>query len=96
MALYVQPDAHPSDGLICDTLVHLLSVARKVHPGAQVAEDGEVVTISEWDSEAAAKDWGRHPEHAIVQARGRGEYYLSYASISCNEPRVSNFGGHEG
>lgn len=60
------------------------------------ADDGEVVTISEWESEAAAKAWGRHPEHSAVQARGRSDYYLSYASISCNEPGISNFGGHEG
>lgn len=60
------------------------------------ADDGEVATISEWDSEAQAKEWGRHPEHAVVQARGRSDYYESYSSISMNEPRVSSFGGHEG
>jgi heme-degrading monooxygenase HmoA len=58
------------------------------------APDGEVVTISEWDSEADAKAWGRHPEHAVVQARGRSDYYQSYASISMSEPRVSLFGDH--
>ncbi|MFM5907860.1 MAG: antibiotic biosynthesis monooxygenase family protein [Novosphingobium sp.] len=58
------------------------------------ADDGEVVTISEWDSEGHAKAWGRHPEHAVVQARGRSDYYQSYASISISEPRVSLFGDH--
>ena len=60
------------------------------------ADDGEVVTISEWDSEADAKAWGRHPEHTVVQSRGRSDYYESYASISMSDPRVSSFGGHEG
>ncbi|MCW1404049.1 antibiotic biosynthesis monooxygenase [Novosphingobium sp. MW5] len=60
------------------------------------ADDGEVVTISEWDSEADAKAWGRHPEHAQVQSRGRSDYYESYASISMSEPRISTFRGHQG
>ena len=56
-----------------------------------VADDGEVVAISEWDSEAAARAWGSHPEHARVQARGRSEYYESYTLYSCVEPRVHSF-----
>jgi heme-degrading monooxygenase HmoA len=56
-----------------------------------VAEDGEVLAISEWESEAAAKAWGSHPEHARVQARGRTEYYDSYTQYSCIEPKVRSF-----
>lgn len=58
-----------------------------------VAEDGEVVAISEWDSEEAAKAWGSHPEHARVQARGRSEYYESYTLYSCTDPKVRHFQG---
>lgn len=32
-----------------------------------VAEDGEVIALSEWESEEAARGWGRHAEHAMVQ-----------------------------
>jgi heme-degrading monooxygenase HmoA len=56
-----------------------------------VADDGEVVAISEWDSEEAAKAWGSHPEHAQVQARGRSAYYDSYTLYSCSDPRVRSF-----
>ena len=56
-----------------------------------VAEDGEVVAISEWDSREAAQAWGRHAEHAAVQARGRSDYYESYTLYSCTDPKVRSF-----
>ncbi|MBN8484300.1 MAG: antibiotic biosynthesis monooxygenase [Sphingomonadales bacterium] len=56
-----------------------------------VADDGEVVAISEWESEEAARAWGSHPEHARVQARGRSDYYASYTLYSCPAPRVRRF-----
>lgn len=56
-----------------------------------VAEDGEVVAISEWDSREAAQAWGRHAEHAAVQARGRSDYYESYTLYSCTDPKVHSF-----
>lgn len=56
-----------------------------------VAEDGEVVAISEWDSEEAAKAWGRNAEHAAVQARGRSDYYASYTLYSCTDPKVRSY-----
>ena len=55
------------------------------------AEDGEVVTISEWESEAAAKAWGRDPDHAQVQARGKAEYYDSYTLYSVDDARVKHY-----
>ena len=56
-----------------------------------VAEDGEVVAISEWESEEAARAWGSHPEHAQVQARGRSTYYEAYKLYSCPEVRVRSY-----
>jgi heme-degrading monooxygenase HmoA len=56
-----------------------------------VADDGEVVAISQWESEAAAKAWGRHPEHAQVQARGRSDYYASYTLYACTDPKVRSY-----
>lgn len=73
----------------------MLALAR-AQPGflsfkSYVAEDGEVVAISEWASEAAAHAWGAHPDHAVVQGRGRSNYYESYTSFACDNPRVSRF-----
>ena len=55
------------------------------------ADDGEVVAISEWATEAAAREWGRHGEHAAVQAKGRDGYYAEYTLYSCESPRIHRF-----
>ena len=55
------------------------------------AEDGEVVAISEWASEAAVHAWGSHPEHTAIQQRGRSEYYEEFTLFSCIEPSVHQF-----
>ena len=55
------------------------------------AEDGEVVAVSEWSSEAAVHAWGTHPEHAAIQQRGREQYYRDYTVYSCSGPRVHEF-----
>ena len=52
------------------------------------AEDGEVVAISEWASDEAARAWRGQVEHAEVQARGREAYYADYTLFACAEPRV--------
>lgn len=56
-----------------------------------VAEDGEVVAISEWDDESSARGWGRVAEHREVQRRGREEYYAEYTLFACDQPRVHQF-----
>lgn len=56
-----------------------------------VAEDGEVVALSEWSDEAAALAWRRQAEHAAVQGRGRTEYYQDYTLFACAEPRVHRY-----
>ena len=59
------------------------------------AEDGEIVAISEWASEAAVHAWGSHPEHAVIQQRGRDEYYEEYTLFACGDPSVHQFGRRE-
>ena len=54
-------------------------------------EDGETVSISEWADEAAARDWGRHAEHATMQRRGKERYYASYTIFSCADPHIREF-----
>jgi len=55
------------------------------------APDGETVTISVWESTAAAKAWARHPEHLAAQARGRQDYYAQFTVYACDETRVRRF-----
>ncbi|MEJ5977624.1 antibiotic biosynthesis monooxygenase [Novosphingobium sp. PS1R-30] len=55
------------------------------------ADDGEVVAISEWSSEAAMHAWGSHPDHAAIQQRGRAEYYHDFTLFACDAPRIRRF-----
>ena len=56
-----------------------------------VADDGEVIALSEWADEASARAWRRVAEHAEVQGRGRAEYYESYTVFACDNPRTHHF-----
>ena len=55
------------------------------------SEDGEVIALSEWQDEAAARAWGRVAEHRVVQNRGRSEFYESYTLSACDAPRIHRF-----
>jgi heme-degrading monooxygenase HmoA len=68
----------------------------KVQPGylsfkSYVAEEGEVVAISEWADEAASRAWGMQIEHAATQGRGREAYYQGYTLFACADPRIHHF-----
>ncbi len=43
------------------------------------ADDGENVTIVEFETMAHVEAWRRHPEHAAAKARGRSEFYAGYS-----------------
>lgn len=55
------------------------------------ASDGESLSISEWQTEADARAWAHHPEHAVIQRRARADYYQSYVVYSCPDPSVRTF-----
>ena len=54
-------------------------------------DDGEVVALSEWENEAAARQWRRNRAHAQVQNRGRERYYANYTMFACESPQVHEF-----
>lgn len=77
----------------------MLELARE-QPGylsfkSYVAEDGEVIALSEWADEASARAWGRLAEHAVVQGRGRAAYYETYTLFACDNPRIHQFSREE-
>lgn len=77
----------------------MLELARE-QPGylsfkSYVAEDGEVIALSEWADEASARAWGRVAEHAAVQGRGRSAYYENYTLFACDNPRIHQFSRKE-
>jgi heme-degrading monooxygenase HmoA len=56
-----------------------------------VSADDELIALSEWADEAAARVWGRNAEHAAVQGRGRDGYYESYTLFACDAPRIHEY-----
>lgn len=58
---------------------------------AFVAEDGERVTIVEFESEQAQRAWSAHPEHVEAKKKGRASFYLEYRLQICSVQRDSAF-----
>jgi heme-degrading monooxygenase HmoA len=56
-----------------------------------MGDDGEGLSMTEWETEADAHAWGRHPEHVAVQAKGRADYYESYVVYTCVDPQLRRF-----
>lgn len=55
------------------------------------AEDGERVTIVEFESEEAQRAWRMQPEHRAAQHAARETYYASYSVQVCEVKRASKF-----
>jgi heme-degrading monooxygenase HmoA len=55
------------------------------------AEDGERVTIVEFESEEAQRAWRMHPEHLEAQRQGRLRFYESFDLQICNVVHDSHF-----
>ena len=55
------------------------------------AEDGERVTIVEFESEEGMRAWRMHPEHRAAQRRGREVYYAEYHLQICEVVRENSF-----
>jgi len=55
------------------------------------ADDGERVTIVEFESEEAQRAWRMHPEHIEAQRQGRLKYYAAYDIKVCNVLHDAHF-----
>jgi heme-degrading monooxygenase HmoA len=55
------------------------------------ADDGERVTIVEFESEEALRAWRMHPEHLAAQRKGRTDYYSAYHLQTCRVLHDSHF-----
>ena len=51
------------------------------------AADGESVTIVEFTDQASLLAWRNHPEHVVVQHRGRDEFMSEYHIQVCETVR---------
>ncbi len=55
------------------------------------AEDGERVTVVEFEHEEGMRAWRMHPEHRAAQKKGREIYYSEYSIQVCNVVREARF-----
>src|SRR5262249_51774401 len=67
--------------------LRMSELARKMpgyvsHKG-YVAEDGERLTLFEWESADTLRAWATHPEHLPVQELGRQKFYTQYHLQVC-------------
>ena len=79
-----------------DELAPRMSELARSMPGyrshkAFVAEDGERVTIVEFDDEASQRAWSHQPEHVAAKQQGRESFYAEYRLQVCNVVRESSF-----
>ncbi len=51
------------------------------------AEDGERVTIVEFESEEAMRAWAKHPEHVEAKKKGRSTFFAEYRVQICEVVR---------
>lgn len=51
------------------------------------AEDGERVSLVEFESEETLRAWREHPEHRAAQALGRERFYSEYRVQVCSIER---------
>lgn len=56
-----------------------------------VADDGERVTIVEFESEEAQRAWAIHPQHVEAKKKGRADFYLEYRVQICTVQRDSRY-----
>lgn len=54
-----------------------------------VAEDGERVTLVEFESEQGLQAWARHPEHVQAKKKGRSLFFTDYRVQICRVVRDS-------
>lgn len=55
------------------------------------ADDGERVSIIEFESEETMRAWREHPEHRRAQEAGRRSFYSEYSVVICRRLRESRF-----
>lgn len=55
------------------------------------ADDGERVSIIEFESDEALRRWARHPEHVEAQRLGRSRFYEEFEVTTCAPLRSTSF-----
>ena len=56
-----------------------------------VAEDGERLTLVDFESEEAQRAWSLQSEHVAAKQQGRASFYAEYSLQVCSVMRESRF-----
>lgn len=56
------------------------------------ADNGDRLTLFEWESADTLEAWATHPEHLKVKRLGREKFYAEYHLQVCEVVRESRFG----
>ena len=56
-----------------------------------VAEDGERLTLVEFENEEAQRNWRMNPTHVDAQKTGRKDFYAEYKLQICSVVRETSF-----
>jgi heme-degrading monooxygenase HmoA len=56
-----------------------------------VADDGDRLTLFEWESADTLRAWAVHPEHVPVKKLGREKFYAEYHLQVCELVRESKY-----
>lgn len=56
-----------------------------------IAQDGERVTIVEFETEEGMRRWAAHPEHVAAKKKGRNGFFSEYSVKICHLRRESKF-----
>lgn len=91
-------------GLAPEVLAELEALSRRMAELAATApglvsykdftsEDGESVTVVEFETHEQLAAWREHPEHRAVQELGRRSVFLAYQVQVCELVRTSRFDG---
>ena len=82
-------DSYPEVAARMVELVSELSGFRGIR--TFTADDGERVSIFEFESLEALDEWKRNAEHLIAQRRGHDEFFESYEIQVCQPLRTTHF-----
>jgi heme-degrading monooxygenase HmoA len=56
-----------------------------------VAEDGERITVVEFEDEPSQRNWGTNLQHVEAKKKGRQDFYLEYSLQICRVERSTSF-----
>ena len=88
----LNPDAHAEYQPWAEQMSKLASTM----PGylshkTYAADDGERVTIVEFESEETQREWAHHPLHVKARQLGREKFYSEYRIQVCEELRATRY-----